>query len=976
MEKDPPMSRRLPPREGEWIDRQTPVEFWFEGMRYQGFEGDVLSSALWANGVQLLGRSFKYHRPRGVYSLMNHDINVMVTDGTTFNQRGDTLAIRPGARYTAVNTVGGVKRDRLKIMDRLSRFFPVGFYYKAFHTPRWLFPFYENQMRKAAGLGKIDPRHRSAPSPKGYAFCDLLVVGTGPAGLAGAIAAAEQGLKVMLVDEQPHAGGSFNWQWAGDAAAMQKRAELLQRVVEMENIEVRLQTQVAGCYGDYWIALVDSERLTKVRARSLLVAAGCFEQPAVFQNNDLPGVMLGSAAQRLIQLYAVQPCKRAVVLAGNSDGYRVASDLQQAGVEVAAVIDLRAEESTGNEGDALKALGIPIHYQHTIYEAEPTSDKCGVQAAVVSQLDQESQPQTASVVRIECDGIVVSVGWSPNASAYYQAGGRFIYAEHAEQLIPKADAPAGLYAAGRLNGVYNWIEQLADGTRAGLEAAAGLGQADGAFPAVARHTGSPPSHPWPIVTHPGKKNFVDLDEDLHLADFKNAHQEGFDNIELMKRYTTVGMGPSQGKLSNMNAVRILAKLNESSINETGTTTARPFYQPVPLKHLAGRRFHPQRRTPLNDWHERAQAVMLHAGAWLRPEYYQVGGKNREACIFAEATQVRMQVGMIDVSTLGKLEVSGPDAAEFLERIYTGRFQKQEPGRLRYGLACDESGVIIEDGVIARLEAERFYVTATSSGVAAFYRELQRWALIWKLNVTLVNATGQYAAMNIAGPESRSVLQKLTDVDLTPEAFPYLGLREGTVVGVSARLMRVGFVGELGYEIHVPASQGLQVWTSLMQAGQEYEIQPFGVEAQRLLRLEKGHLIVGQDTDALTNPFEANVGWAIGKQKPFFVGGRSLEIAARKPLTRKLVGLVFSNHSLSLLPEECQLIIQDGEIVGRITSMTKHSTLGKPLALAFVRPDLAAPGTRVSIRIAPGQLIQAEVSTTPFYDPENQRQDLA
>lgn len=969
------MDRRLPPQPGEWIDRSRPLEFQFEGETISAFEGDVLSSALWASDIRLLGRSFKYHRPRGIYSLMGHDVNVMVATKDQFNLRGDTLLVEPGAKYQAVNTQGGLKHDRLRIMDWFGRFLPVGFYYKAFHTPRWLFPFYENQMRKVAGLGKIDAAARSHHSPKDYAFCDLLVVGAGPAGLAGAIAAAEQGLQVMIVDEQQYPGGSFGWQWTTDELAQTQLQKMLQQISTMENIELRSRTQVAGCYADHWTALVDDQRLTKLRAKATLVASGCFEQPAVFQNNDLPGVMLSSAAQRLMHLYAIKPCERAVVLTANSDGYRVAVELAQAGVQVAAIVDLRSSREETLHRDQVIDLGIPIHQQHAIYEALPAAGKTEVRGAVVCPLDDAGNAEVSSRMTIECDSIVMSVGWVPNASIYYQAGGRFEYAERIEQLIPKADRPEGLFAAGRMNGVYDWVEQVADGTRAGLEAAAFLGNYSGSLPAAIIHQGAAPSHPYPIVSHPGKKNFVDLDEDLHLADFKNAHQEGFDNIELMKRYTTVGMGPSQGKLSNMNAVRILARLNQTGINETGTTTARPFYQPVPLKHLAGRRFHPQRRTPLNSWHNQADALMIHAGAWLRPEYYQNAGKSREDCIHAEACNVRQNVGLIDVSTLGKLEICGPDAARFLERIYTGRFAKQKRGSLRYGLACDETGVIIEDGVIARLDEDRFYVTATSSGAAAFYREMQRWALIWEMDVTLVNATGQLAAMNIAGAHSRAVLQQLTDLSLDAELFPYLSVQSAHVAGVPAQLMRVGFVGELGFEIHVPAASGLHVWKTIMEAGQPFGIKPFGVEAQRLLRLEKGHLIVGQDTDALTNPFEANAAWAIGKGKDFFVGARSLEIAARTEPTRLLVGLTFPGYSTGALPEECHLIIEEGEIVGRITSIARRSTWGPPIALAFVRPDLATPGTRVNIRGEQGTMIAAEVTALPFYDPENQRQNL-
>lgn len=1020
------MDRRLPPQEDEWIDRSQPIEFRFEGRTYGGFAGDVLSSALWANDVRMLGRSFKYHRPRGVYSMAGHDANVIVEDAQRTNMRGDMLPISHGLDVRAVNTSGSLENDRLRLTEWFSRMLPVGFYYKAFHTPRRLFPFYERQMRNVAGLGRINPNSRPQPSPKDYTFCDLLVVGAGPSGLSAAIAAGEQGLQVLVVEEQARPGGSLAWQRgarihdssAGPGTSATNPQEssclrpMLKQIEAMDNIELRCGTQAAAWYADHWIPLLDQRRLTKLRAKSVLVAAGCFEQPAVFQNNDLPGVMLGSAAQRLIFLYSIRPFDRATVLAANSDGYRVALDLHRSGVEVAAIIDPRPEGELSDLARDVADAGLDIHHGHVIQEAIPAAGKKRIQGAVVSSTDGNS-PR-----RIACDGIVQSVGWAPNAALLYQSGGRLTYQETLESFVP-AWLPDGVFAAGRVNGVFDLQAQITDGHRAGLTAAAYLGREDRAIPDLAGRTdpatrhningpqlsedtdaagpgdlrsgtatgsgdpctapdvpvarGASPSHPYPVMTDSQKKSFVDLDEDVHLADFKNAHQEGYDNIELMKRFTTVGMGPSQGKLSSMNAVRILARLNGASIEETGSTTSRPFHHPAPVGHLAGRRFHPLRRTPAHDWHVSARAKMTYAGAWLRPEYYQSDGLSRDDCIFAEAMNVRENVGLIDVGTLGKLYVQGPDAVKFLEHIYTGRFAKQKLGRLRYGIACDEAGIIIEDGVVARLADNTFYVTATSSGVAAFYRDMQRWALIFGMDVTLVNATGQLTAMNLAGPGSRSVLEPLTDIDLAPEAFPYSAVREATVAGVPAALMRVGFVGELGYEIHVSAASGHHVWTSLMRSGHAHGIRPFGVEAQRLLRLEKGHLIVGHDTDALTNPFEADVAWAIGKNKTFFIGSRSLEIAREKPLTRRLAGLTFSVDQAGQLPEECNLIIDDGEIAGRITSIGRRSSLGHPIAMAFVEPDLAVQGTRLKIRLDNGSMVEAEVAAMPFYDPENARQ---
>ena len=964
------MNERLPPRPGEWIDRSQPVEFRFEGATYQGYEGDVLTSALWANGLRLLGRSFKYHRPRGLYSLAGHDANVMVEDERRTNLRGDTLPIRPGLDVRAVNTAGGLTRDRLRFTEWFSRFLPVGFYYKAFHTPRRLFPVYERMMRQVAGLGRVKRGSRAAATPKDYATCDLLVVGAGPAGLAAAMEAAQQGVRVLLVDEQPHPGGSLCWQHGQRPEARRTLEELLARAGCLANLELRCGTQAAGWYADHWVALVDENRLTKVRARALVVATGCVEQPAVFGNNDLPGVMLGSAAQRLMHLYGVKPCKRCVVLAGNSDAYALALDLHRAGVQVVAVADLR-EEGEGDElGRRVAEAMIPNPCGCTISEAIPGRDRASVAGSQLCRLGDD-RPPPESGPQLACDGIIVSVGWAPAGGLLYQAGARFRYAAAVGQLLPE-QVPPGVFAAGRVNGVFDLEDQLADGRRAGLAAARFLGRHDGNVPPRPVHRGPPPSHAYPIFEHKKKKNFVDLDEDLHLSDFANAHQEGYDNIELLKRYTTVGMGPSQGKLANMNAIRILARLNGKSIDETGTTTSRPFHQPVSLGQLAGRRFQPLRRTPIHDWHTSAGAVFTHAGPWLRPEYYPADKRSRADAIVAEALAVRRDAGLIDIGTLGKFEVSGPDAATFLERVYTGRFARLPVGRLSYALACDELGVVVEDGLVARLADDRFYVTATTTGAAAFFQEMQRWAIVWRMNVVLVNATGQWAAMNLAGPRARAVLAGLTDIDLSPAAFPFLGARRGEVAGVPAVLLRVGFVGELGYEIHVPAGCGLAVWSALVAAGEASGLRPFGVEAQRLLRLEKGHLIVGQDTDALTNPFEVNLGWALGKEKPFFVGQRSLAILQRRPLTRRLVGFAFAPAYTGPAPLENHLIVDGGDIAGRVTSIAEHSTLGRVLGLAFVRPDLAEPGTRLEIR-GDKRPLRAEVAALPFYDPENNRQ---
>ena len=964
---------RLPATSGEWIDRSAPIEFKFEGRTYTGYAGDTVSSALWGADVRVLGRSFKYHRPRGVLSLANHDTNALHQWGDQPNVRADVVPLQAGMDLTAVNTFGGLDGDKGRVLGRFGRFLPVGFYYKAFHTKR-LFPMWERMFRSMTGLGKVDLSSPRRSTPKAYDFCDVLVIGAGPSGLSAALSAAAQGASVVVVDENAQAGGSAGYQIGNDPARLEILAGLMAQVSANPRIRVLTSTYAAGYYKDHWLPLVSAERMLKMRAGSVVVASGGFEQPAVFRYNDLPGIMLASAAQRLMHRYGVKPMQRAVVLTANADGYRAALDLLARGVAVAAVVDLRAGVGTAAAlAQQLRAAKVEVLMSSCIAEAVPGANGASVAAARVGAVQADGSP-AASLRDIACDGILMSVGWAPAANLLYQAGTKMRFERAVEQFVPDV-LPDGVFACGRVNGVHELSRRMADGTRAGSHAAAaaGFGEAVGSVLAVEVES---PTHPWPIVAHPEGKNFVDFDEDLQLKDFHNAVQEGFDNIELLKRYSTVGMGPSQGKHSNMNGLRILARLSGKEPQQVGTTTARPFYHPVPMAVLAGRGFNPERRTPLHSRHEALGAKWMPAGAWQRPEFYQVAGKARLDCIREEVAAVRGGLGLIDVGTLGKLEVIGPQAAEFLERVYTSNYANLKVGMTRYAVMCDESGVVIDDGVVARLAEDHFYFTTTTSGAATIYRELSRLNTMWGLDCGIVNHTGAFAAMNLAGPRSREVLAKLTTTDLSAAAFPYLAVRECTVADIPARLMRVGFVGEWGYEIHVPARFGGALWDALMAAGAAHGVRPFGVEAQRLLRLEKGHIIIGQDTDGLTTPLEVGMGWAVKMAKPFFVGQRSLKAIASKKLKQQLAGFTLPPGYSGGVPLECNLVIAGGDIAGRVTSIAWSAALGRHIGLVFLRPDLATVGTKVSVRLTDGRMVEVEVSATPFYDPENMKQKEA
>ncbi|MFM9836285.1 MAG: FAD-dependent oxidoreductase [Methylophilaceae bacterium] len=959
------MTMRIPKQAGEWINRDRPLKFSFEGQDYTGFEGDTITSALWAAGVKVLGRSFKYHRARGVLSLANHDVNIMVTDGTDTNMRADVVALKPDMNLHVVNTDGGVIADKKRFIDNMSPLLPVGFYYKAFHKPAALFPFWENVIRKSAGLGKVNFNYPRITQRKLNMHCDLLVIGAGISGMTAALEAANKGLEVVLVDENAQLGGSLTYDHAGGALGKNALIELTAKITATASIQVLLNAYAAGYYADHMVPIVTLSGITKVRAQSIIVASGAFEQPPVFHNNDLPGVMLGSAAQRLIYRYSVKPFNTGVVVTANAHGYRVALDLLNSGCKVLALIDMRMQGERDELAPELTREGVKIYTGSCVYEALPSKNKLGVSGAIICRFDEKTgEVDSNQKIKIDCDGIAMSAGWAPAAALLYQSGMAVRYDNDIEQFVPK-QLPNGVFAAGKVNGVYGFIQRKQDGLRATNEVLKLLGKKSTQI-IVEKYQGCSPSHFYPMVPHPKGKNFVDFDEDIAVKDFINAAKEGFDNIELMKRFTTVGMGPSQGKHSNMNAIRILAKIRNLPVEKIGTTTARPFFHPTPFNQLAGRSFHPHRISAIHAWHKTAGAVFTEVGAWSRPAYYQKQGLSKLEIVRQEAVAVRQSVGMIDSSSIGKVEICGPDAAMFLERFYTGNFVNQKIGSSRYLLLLDELGVVIDDGVALRLADELFYLCISTSNAAIVYREMQRWLQIWQLNVGLINVTGAYSLINLAGPKSRDVLSNIVNIDLSDAAFPIGRGVETEILGIHVRIVRVSFVAKLAYEIHCPSPFGLSVWNALMVAGVSDNIQPFGTDAQRLLRLELGHFMPGVDTDGLTNPYEIGEDARLHLEKPFFIGKRSLEIIAKKTPNKKLVPFVLEENFAGEMPLDCNLVIEAGEIKGRVTSIAYSPASKRIVGLAYVHPSQARLGNNFEIRTDNGSLVLATVTTTPFF----------
>ncbi|AHZ78200.1 MULTISPECIES: 2Fe-2S iron-sulfur cluster-binding protein [Pseudomonas] len=962
---------RLPAPMGLLIDRERPLHFQFDGQACQGFAGDSIASALLGSGRWLLSRSFKYHRPRGPLSMAGQDANTLVQLPDEPNVLADLEAARDGQVVEGQNFNGSLAHDRDAYLGKFSRFMPVGFYYRSFYKPKGMWKVWEPLIRKKAGLGVLDLGFRPQYYDKAYLFVDLAVIGAGPAGLRAALDAANAGAKVLLVEQQPVLGGSLTYARFDIAGtrATSLRQELLAAVEGHPNIQVLLDATCNGWFTDNYLPVIQHKRLYKVRASRCLVAAGSFDQPVVFRNNDLPGVMLTSAVQRLMKLYAVKPGQRAVVLTGHDDGYLAALDLQEQGVAVAAVVDMRAAPADAAVAAELKRRDIPVHLGSTVYEALHEAGMRHVSGVDIRPITGQGKVGPHGL-RLACDLLCMSAGYMPVYQLPCQAGGKLAYDVNRDEFVI-SNLPAGLDIAGSVNGRHALGNVLADATRGAADALAALGLEAPVQPVFSAE--AKVNFTWPIFPHPKGKDFVDFDEDLQVRDIVNATRSGYRDVQLVKRFSTVGMGPSQGRHSALPTARLVAHATGRSISETGVTTARPPFQAEKLAHVAGRAFDPYRQTPMHRRHLEAGAKMMPAGIWQRPAYY---GKpeDRERCMQEEARHVREKVGLIDVSTLGGLDVRGPDAAELLERLYTFGFAKLAIGRTRYALMTNEHGVVIDDGVCARLGEQHYYVTATTSGVDRIYQQMLKWNAQWRLDVDITNVTAALAAVNLAGPLSRQVLAKVCDdVDLSADAFPYLGVRQGTVAGIAARILRVGFVGELGYEVHVPARHAEHLWDTLMQAGAGLGIRPFGVETQRLLRLEKGHVIISQDTDGMTHPAEIDMQWAIGRKKPFFVGKRSIEILEAQPLKRKLVGFTLPKGSPQ--PLEGHLVLDGADISGNVTSCEYSQTLGQIIGLAYAGAHQATPGTHIPIRVEGGVMVNAKVVPLPFHDPDNLRQEL-
>jgi sarcosine oxidase subunit alpha len=989
--------------EGGAIDRRRPVSFHFDGQRYRGFHGDTLASALLANDVHLMGRSFKYHRPRGVLAAGAEEPNALVgvwRNSSTYtpNLRATQVEIYEGLKAESQNRWPSLRRDFGRINDLIAPFIPAGFYYKTFMWPRRAWhALYEPAIRASAGLGRAP----SGPDPDLYAqrfeHCDVLVIGAGPAGLSAALAAARSGARVILCDEQNAPGGSLRAECEAlinDESAVRWVAESWAALSAYTNVTLLARTQAFGYFPHNLIGLNQRlsdhlarpdphqprERLWQVRAREVVLATGALERPLVFPGNDRPGVMLADAARTYLNLYGVRVGSRAVVVTACDSAYRAALDLHRAGVEIALIADTRAE-AKGPLAEQARKAGLQVLTGCTV---PGTHGRLRVSAVDVAQVG--SGGVIRKVGRYACDALLMSGGCTPSVHLFSQSRGKLVWSEDLQVFVPATSAEAER-SAGACRGIYALGAVLEDGDAAGCAAAraAGFVARGAAFKveALAAHAGSfagalPQAAGWA-----GKRAFIDWQNDVTVADLKLATREGFRSVEHIKRYTTTGMATDQGKTSNINALGVVAIELGCTVPQIGLTTFRMPYTPVSFGSLAGHArgdlFDPVRKTAIHDWAAARGAVFEDVGLWKRARYFPQGGEGMDEAVGRECLAVRAGCGIFDASTLGKIEVVGPDAAEFLNRLYVNSWSNLAPGRSRYGILLREDGFVYDDGVIARLDPERFHVTTTTGGaprVLAFMEDYLQteWS---DLKVWLTSTTEQWSVIAVQGPRARDVLRNLIqDIDLSAEALPHMGVARGRIGNAPVLLFRVSFTGELGFEVNVPADFGRAVWEAIWAAGEPLGMVPYGTETMHVLRAEKGYIIVGQDTDGTVTPDDAGLSWAVGKSKPDFVGRRSIQRPAMQVADRKqLVGLLTADPKV-VLEEGAQVVETPGQsppmrLIGHVTSSYHSAVLGHSIALAMVAGGRARTGQTLHIPM-PGTDIPVTVVAPVFYDPKGAR----
>jgi sarcosine oxidase subunit alpha len=1000
---------RLP--HGGRIDRTRPLRFVFDGRGYHGYQGDTLASALLANGVVLLGRSFKYHRPRGILSAGAEEPNALIQLGqgnrSEPNLRATQIELYEGLIAESQNRWPSLGNDVGAVNSLFHRIFPSGFYYKTFMWPKSFWMKYEHFIRRMAGLGKCPTEPDPDRYDKLYSHADALIIGAGPAGLAAALAAGRAGARVILVDEQQEMGGSL----LSDRQAVidgkpgaEWVAGALAELRAMPEVTLLPRTVTFGYYDHNLVSLMERvtdhlnptspealsqprQRLWRVRAKDVILATGAIERPMVYLDNDRPGCMLASAAQTYVNRYGAAPGKRAVILTNNDTAYQVGIDLVDAGVSVAAIVDVR-DNPDGELVVSARSRGIEVLAGHAITRVK---GKLAVSEVEVRRLTADGKGVTTDARQIYCDMVLSSAGWQPTVHLFSQSRGKLKWNQDILAFVPDRQLPGqNNQSVGAARGRFALADCLVDGHAAGAASAhaAGFTHSAGNTPAA----GAEPAlgamrEMWVVPStaplgHDGK-HFIDYQNDVTAADVALAHREGYRSVEHLKRYTTMGMATDQGKTSNVNALALMAKLRGISIPEVGTTTFRPPYTPVTIGAFSGIDkgdfLDPIRKTPLHSWHEQHGAPFETVGQWHRAWYYPKPGETMHDAVNREVKAVRTSVGIVDASTLGKIDIQGPDAAWFVNMVYTNAWSKLEAGRCRYGLMLGEDGMVMDDGVTSRISESHFHMTTTTGGAARVMAWLEDWLQCeWTdKKVYLTSVTEQWAVIGISGPMARKLLAEVApNVALDDQSFPHLSFKDGVAAGVKCRIYRITFTGEATYELNIAPSYAMHVWRALMQAGEKYGITPYGTEAMHVLRAEKGFIIVGQETDGTTTPQDLGMDWIVSKQKADFLGKRSLQRSdTRRPDRKHLVGLLTEDPN-EVLPEGAQIVaeVKDKppmEMIGHVTSSYYSPNCGRSIAMALVKNGRNRMGDTLYMPYE-GKVVKAKVTEPKFFDPEGAR----
>jgi sarcosine oxidase subunit alpha len=957
------------------VNPHSAIPFVYKKDTFFGLEGDSLATALFANGVRIYARSLKYHRPRGLYSLDGECSNTMMEVDGIPNVRTETTLLKDNQRVGEQNVKGTAERDLMGFMDRMDWCMPAGFYYKCMHKPARAWPLAMKVVRRAAGLGRLDPDlELTGTYDELYPGTDVCVVGGGPAGMCAALEAADQGLRVILLEARPWLGGVFGYRTAASAQGQPlhlRARDLAARVNEHENIRVFPRTSMVGAYTDNLITAFQQgtstdtfdQRYIEIRARSVVVATGCRERPLLFENNERPGVMQAACAHRLARTYGLLPGKQAVFSVGHDLGLEAALDLFDLGLKVQAVADCREEGHDERLVQGLHERKISFYPGWVAREALGRPTVTGVR---ISTLDGTVTREFA------CDLLVAAAGLTPVMDPLSLIRSRFEFDQRTGYFLP-VDCPEGIFPAGRLWGINDSGSIEASGRLAGLRAAAACGPDCRQAISAAKQAvnGLPgPEHGSKVVNAPvsGRKSFICFDEDVSVKNIKQALAQGFDVPELIKRFTSAGTGPGQGGIPGHNLPLLVAKLKAEPFGDLKPTTVRPPLAPVLMATYAGTTHEMTKLTPIHDIQVREGGIFRRAGVWKRARYF-----SPDLDVGPEVDNVRNNVGMLDASTLGNFRIHGPDAQKALQRVYVGDMSKIGPGRIKYSAMCNHDGCVIDDGVVWQV-GENDYMFTTSTGRAGSTVEWIRYHTRYEdWDFHLVNLTDGTGVINLAGPKAREVLEQVTEADVSNQAFSFAQWMDFDLrIGVPVRAMRLGFVGELSYELHVPSSYMAAAWEELSRAGRNLGIRPYGVEAQNVLRMEKGHVILGQESEQRTNLLDLNLGFLWARNKDIApVGADALKQAEADQNRLKLVGVTM--EKTDHVPGDGCVIVDD-RVIGYIGTIRHSAAVGSVIGMALVEKNYAREGSRLALYEdeCKGELQYATVTPMPFYDPKGER----